>query len=91
LDFHSLPKAHTFIFRASFHQKDINSIKTDKHEQRCVMKFFFPQEKKYKAIYRELRRVLGEAAVCLATVQRWCQRSEVGNFRLMRQTVQDDC
>jgi hypothetical protein len=46
------------------------------------MKFLFVQEKRFNVIYRELGGVLGEAAVSLATITRWCQRFKDGNFSL---------
>jgi hypothetical protein len=52
----------------------------EKHEQRCVMRFFFLQGKKSKAIHGELPAVLGEAAMSLATFKRWCRRFKQGNF-----------
>jgi hypothetical protein len=42
----------------------------ENHEQRCVMKFLFLQGKRSRAIHGELRGVLEEAAVGLATVKR---------------------
>jgi hypothetical protein len=48
----------------------LQRIKIENHEKRCVMKFLFMQQKRSKVIYRELSRGLGEAAVSLATVKR---------------------
>jgi hypothetical protein len=58
------------------------TIKMDSHEQRCAMKFLFLQGKRDKAMNGELHAVLGEAAVSLATVKRWCQRINEGNCSL---------
>jgi transposase len=44
------------------------------------MKFLFLQGKKSKAIHGELTGVLGEAAISLATVKRWCRGFKEGNF-----------
>jgi hypothetical protein len=44
------------------------------------MKFFFLQGKRYKAVYRELRGILGKITVSLATVKLWCQHFKQGNF-----------
>jgi hypothetical protein len=63
-------------------RKDFNVIKKDRSQQRCAMKFFFLQGNRCKAISRELRGVLGEAATSLPTVKRWCQCSKGGNFSL---------
>jgi transposase len=52
------------------------------HEQRSVMKFFFVGGKRYKAIHTELKAVLGEGVVSLATVKRCCQRFKHGDFSL---------
>jgi hypothetical protein len=52
------------------------------HETRCATKFLFLQGKRSIVIYGELRGVLGEAAVRLATVKRWCRRFKDGNFSL---------
>jgi hypothetical protein len=41
-----------------------------------------PARKTDKAINGDLRGVLGEATVSLATVKRWCQRFNAGNFSL---------
>jgi hypothetical protein len=46
------------------------------------MKFLFMQRKRFKAIHRKLRRVLGEAAVGLVTVKRWRRRFKDGNSSL---------
>jgi hypothetical protein len=46
------------------------------------MKFLLLQEKRSKAIYGELSKVLGEAAVRRATVKRSCRRFKDGNFSL---------
>jgi hypothetical protein len=54
----------------------------EKHEKRCVIKIFFLQGKGDKAIYGELMRILGQAAVSLATVKCWCQAFKAGNFSL---------
>jgi hypothetical protein len=51
-------------------QQDVKVIKTDKHEQRCLTKFFFLQGKRSNAIYGELGGVLGEAGISLAIVKR---------------------
>jgi hypothetical protein len=47
-----------------------------------MMKFLFLHEKRSKAIYGELSRVLGEDAVSLATVKRQCRRFKDVNFSL---------
>jgi hypothetical protein len=46
------------------------------NEQRCVMKFFFLQGKRYAAI----DGVVGETTVGLATVEHCCQRFKADNF-----------
>jgi transposase len=46
------------------------------------MKFVFLQGKRSQAIHKELSGVLGEAAVRLTTVKRWCRRFKDGNFSL---------
>jgi hypothetical protein len=46
------------------------------------MKFFFLGRKRYKAIHTELKAVLGEEVVSLATVKRWCQRLKQRDFSL---------
>ena len=61
---------------------DVRPIKMEKHEQRSVIKFFFLQGRRSKAIHGELSRVLGEAAVSLATVKRWCRRLTEGDSSL---------
>jgi hypothetical protein len=60
----------------------VNQIEMNGHEQRSVMKFFFLGGKRYKAIHTELKAVLGEEVVSLATVKRWCQRFQQGDFSL---------
>jgi hypothetical protein len=44
------------------------------------MKFLFMQGKRSKAIHGELSGVLGEAAVSLTTIKRWCLRVKDGSF-----------
>jgi hypothetical protein len=46
------------------------------------MTFLFVQGKRSKVIHGKLSGVLGEAAVSLATVKRWCPRFKNGNFGL---------
>jgi hypothetical protein len=46
------------------------------------MKFLFMQGKRSKAIHGELSGVLGEAAVSLMTINRWCRRFKDGNLSL---------
>jgi hypothetical protein len=46
------------------------------------MTFLFMQGKRSKAIHGELSGVLGEAAVSLTTIKRWCRRFKDGNFSL---------
>jgi transposase len=60
------------------------------HEQRSVMKFFFLGGKRYKMIHTELQAVLGEDAVSLATVKRWCQRFKQDDFPLTTKSELDD-
>jgi hypothetical protein len=72
---------HSHIVLSKY-QKDANSIKKDKYEQRRLMKFFFLQGKRYKAICGELRAILGEVAVSLASAKPWCQRFSALDFSL---------
>jgi transposase len=58
----------------------VNQIEMNAHEQRSVMKFFFLGGKRYKAIHTELKAVLEEEVVSLATVKCWCQRFKQGDF-----------
>jgi hypothetical protein len=60
----------------------VQRIKKENHGQRCVMKFLFMQGKRLKAIRGKLSGVLGEAAVSLTTIKRWCRRFKDGNFSL---------
>jgi histone-lysine N-methyltransferase SETMAR len=46
------------------------------------MKFLFVKGLKYKAIHRDLSTVLGEDAVSLDMVKRWCRRFKDGNLCL---------
>jgi transposase len=57
----------------------------DKFEQRVVMKFFFLQGERYKAIYQKLHTAFAEESASLSTVKRWCRRFKSGHF-----SVQDD-
>jgi transposase len=50
------------------------------HEQRCVVTFLCLQGRRSKTIQEELNGVLGEAAVSLVTIRRWCGRLKGGNF-----------
>jgi transposase len=54
----------------------------ENHQQKSVIKFFFLQGRRSKAIHGELSRVLEEAAVSLATVKRWCWGFKEGDFSL---------
>jgi hypothetical protein len=58
----------------------LHRIKIENHEETCVVKFLFMQGKRSKAIHEELRGVLGEAAVSLTTIKRWCWRFKDGNL-----------
>jgi transposase len=58
----------------------VNQIEMNGHEQISVMKFFFLGGKRHKAIHTELKAVLGEEVVSLATVKRWCQRFKPGDL-----------
>jgi hypothetical protein len=60
----------------------LNQIEMNDHEQRSVMKCFFLGAKRYKATHTELKAVLGEEVVSLATVKRWCQRLNQGDFSI---------
>jgi hypothetical protein len=85
LNSHSLLDCHSRISDRLSHQKvktQVQRIKKENHEKRCVMKFLFLQGKKSKVIYGKPSGVLGEAAVSLATVKRWCRRFKDGNFSL---------
>jgi hypothetical protein len=85
LNSHSLFDCHSRISDRLSHQKvktQVQRIKMENHQQRCVMKFLFMQGKRSKAIHGELRRVLEEAAVSLTTIKRWCRRFKDGNFSL---------
>jgi hypothetical protein len=82
LNSHSLLDCQSRIFDRLSHQKvstSVQPIKTENHEQRCVMKFLFLQEKMSKAIQGQVRGVVEEAAVSLATIKRECQRFKDGN------------
>jgi hypothetical protein len=46
----------------------LNQIEMNGDEQRDVMKFFFLGGKRYKAIHTELKAVLGEEIVSVATL-----------------------
>jgi hypothetical protein len=61
---------------------DVQRIKIENHEQRCVMKFLYMQGKRSKAIHGKLSGVLGEAALRLTTIKRWCRLFKDGNFSL---------
>jgi hypothetical protein len=73
LNFHSLLDCDGRISDLPPHQKvktQVQRLKIENHEKRCVMKFLFWQEKRSKPISGELSGVLAEAAVRLATVKR---------------------
>jgi hypothetical protein len=85
LNSHSLLDCHSRISDRLSHQKvktQVQRIKKENHERRSVMKFLFLQGKRYKAIHEALTGALGEAAVSLAAVKRWCWRFTQGNFSL---------
>jgi hypothetical protein len=54
----------------------------ENHEQRCVIIFFFLEEKRSKEIHGELSGVLEEAAVSFTKVKCWCRGFKDGNFSL---------
>jgi hypothetical protein len=85
LSFRSLFDSQTLIFGRSFHQNaktKLTRIKMDKDEQRWVMKFFFLQKKKSKAISGELAKIVEKAAVSLITVTRCWRRFKQVKFPL---------
>jgi uncharacterized protein YerC len=85
LNSHSLLDGDSRISDRLSHQKvktHLQPIKIENHEQRCLMKFLFLQEKRYKAIHGDLSGILGETAASLATVERWCRCFKDGNASL---------
>jgi hypothetical protein len=85
LNFHSLLDCHSRISDRPSHQNvktEVEPIKMENHEQKSVIKFFFLQGRRSKAIHGELSQVLEEAAVSLATVKRWCRGFKEGDFSL---------
>jgi hypothetical protein len=62
LNSHSLLEPHIPILGISFHQKakaNANQINMEKSDQRHLMKLFFLQGKRHKAMYGEVSGVLG--------------------------------
>jgi hypothetical protein len=93
LNSRSLFDSHARISDWPFHQKvntDIKRTKREKHEQTCLMKFAFLQEKRYKAIHGELPVVLGEAVISLTTVKVRFRRFKQGHFSLDDESRPDD-
>jgi hypothetical protein len=86
LNSHSLLDCDGRISDRPSHQKvktQVQRLKTENHEKRCVMTFLFLQEKRSKPTYEELNGVLREAAASLATIKRECRRFKDGNFHLV--------